>query len=115
MDTINSIEKSFDDAIVAYRKMYQERLIELFKKAGVYNKTVLFKSDGYGYKLQKPAKGVIEMYPEGYNSIKWSVKFTPFKKNGELSLNSRNLYCGNVSEEEKFIENLLKCIEIIDD
>jgi hypothetical protein len=98
------INKSFEKETIRHRLMYENAVTEALKLSSFYGKDVMFKDQ----------KGILKPYPESYSSIAYEVRFIPYKKNGELSQNSKSLYIYAKDTVENFAEKLQKIVTLAD-
>ena len=83
-EKIDDINESYSKMCEEYSNKYKECLIEELERLGVYKVDVYSKSTG--------KRGVLNIIKEYYGNIRWTVVFTPYKKDGTLSLVSKPLY-----------------------
>lgn len=83
-EKIKDIKESYNKIREECSNKYRECLIEELEKLGVYKVDVYCKSTG--------KRGVLNIIKERYGDIEWTVVFTPYKKDGTLSLASQPLY-----------------------
>ena len=83
-EKIDDVDESFSKMKEEYSNKYKECLIEELERLGVYKVDVYRKSSG--------KRGVLTLVREHYADIRWTVAFTPYKKDGTLSLVSEPLY-----------------------
>ena len=86
-EKIKDIDESFSKTKEEYSNKYKECLIEELERLGVYKVDVYRKSSG--------KRGVLTLVKEHYADIRWTLTFTPYKKDGTLSLVSEPLYIFN--------------------
>lgn len=86
-EKIDDVDESFCKMKEEYSNKYKECLIEELERLGVYKVDVYRKSSG--------KRGVLTLVREHYAAIRWTVAFTPYKKDGTLSLVSEPLYIYN--------------------
>ena len=86
-EKIDDIKESYSKIQEEYSNKYKECLIEELERLGVYKVDVYSKSTG--------KRGVLNIIKEHYGEIDWTVVFTPYKKDGTLSLVSEPLYIFN--------------------
>ena len=83
-EKIEDVNKSFSKMKEEHSNKYKECLIEELERLGVYKVDVYRKSSG--------KRGVLTLIREHHADIRWTVAFTPYKKDGTLSLVYESLY-----------------------
>lgn len=86
-EKIDDIKEFYSKMQEEYSNKYKEYLIEELERLGVYKVDVYSKSTG--------KRGVFNIIKGHYEGIDWTVVFTPYKKDGTLSLVSEPLYIFN--------------------
>jgi len=83
-EKIEDVNKSFSKMKEEHSNKYKECLIEELERLGVYKVDV--------YRKSSCKRGVLTLIREHHADIRWTVVFTPYKKDGTLSLVYESLY-----------------------